>query len=229
MVVGWFVGEVCGVQGEQERGQDCSLWGPHTADNCVLHILLSPHILWPVGKVVEDLGHDMLVHPLWAPACPQKCRLYGVKSTGEIIEHDPHSCSRLFQLRQWSVQEEDDDVVHSNANLIGKLEWVHKRTHQQAEMDEDQPLQGFHQVWSQSNWSVATEVPWVRDLWYWYYAGGFPQQWYFSQLQTHVEDLLHNPAQLVCTGLEEPGADPIWSRSRSRKPSRLALACPGCS
>ena len=23
----------------------------------------------------------------------------------------------------------------------------------------------------------------------------------------------HNPAQLVCTGLGEPGADPIWTRS----------------
>lgn len=29
--------EVCSVQGEQERGQDCSLCGPCTADNCVRH------------------------------------------------------------------------------------------------------------------------------------------------------------------------------------------------
>ena len=43
--------------------------------------------------------------------------------------------------------------------------------------------------------------------------GGFPQQWHFSQLQAHVEYIFHNPAQLVCTGLEEPGADPIWTRS----------------
>ena len=28
-----------------------------------------------------------------------------------------------------------------------------------------------------------------------------------SQLQTHVEEVLHNTAQLVCTGLEKLGAD----------------------
>ena len=53
----------------------------------------------------------------------------------------------------------------------------------------------------------------MRDLWYWYQAGGFPQQWHFSQLEAHVEDILHNPAQLVCTGVEEPRADPVWTRS----------------
>ena len=55
--------------------------------------------------------------------------------------------SRFFQVRQWSVQEKDNGVVHSNARLVGKLEWVHKRTHQRVEMGKDQPLQGIHQVW----------------------------------------------------------------------------------
>ena len=35
MAVKGLVVEVCSVQGEQERGQDCSLWGSRTADYCV--------------------------------------------------------------------------------------------------------------------------------------------------------------------------------------------------
>ena len=51
--------------------------------------------------------------------------LYSVKSTREIKEHDPHSAPRLLWVRQRSVQEEDDGIVHSNARLICTLEWVH--------------------------------------------------------------------------------------------------------
>ena len=97
--------EVCSVQGEQKRGQACSL-------SQVLKYS------WSVGEVVEYLGREVLVHPCELQLVPQKCRLYGVESTGEIKEHDPHSASRLFQVRQWSVQEEHDGVVHSEARLI---------------------------------------------------------------------------------------------------------------
>lgn len=45
------MGEVCSVQGEQERDQDCSLWGPCTADNYVQHTVLRPLRLWLVGGV----------------------------------------------------------------------------------------------------------------------------------------------------------------------------------
>uniref|UniRef100_A0AAQ5YEP7 Dynamin N-terminal domain-containing protein n=1 Tax=Amphiprion ocellaris TaxID=80972 RepID=A0AAQ5YEP7_AMPOC len=31
------------------------------------------------------------------------------------------------------------------------------------------------------------------------------------QVQVHVEDLLHNPAQLICAGFHEPEADAIWT------------------
>ena len=92
--------EVCGVQGEQERGQDCSLWGPCTADYCVQHVVPSPHILWPVSDVIQDPGCGVLVHPCELQLVPQECRLYSVESTGEIKEHDPHSASRLLQVRQ---------------------------------------------------------------------------------------------------------------------------------
>lgn len=52
------MGEVCSVQGEQERDQDCSLWGPCTADNYVQHTVLRPLRLWLVGGVVEDPGSE---------------------------------------------------------------------------------------------------------------------------------------------------------------------------
>ena len=68
---GWLVGEVCSVQGEQKRGQDCSLWGPQTACNCVQHTVPSPHILLPVCEVVEDPGRE--VHPCELQLVPQKC------------------------------------------------------------------------------------------------------------------------------------------------------------
>ena len=83
----------------------------------------------------------MLVHPCELQLVPQEC---SVEKTGEIKEHDPHSASGLLQVRQSSVQEEDDGVVHSDAGLICKLERVHKRTHQRAEMDKDQPLQDLY-------------------------------------------------------------------------------------
>ena len=100
MAVRGVVVKVYGVQSEQERGQDCSLWVPCTADYCVQHIDLSPYILWLVSEVIEDPGCEVLVHPCQPQLVPQKCRLYSVKSTGEIKEHDLHSASRLLQVRQ---------------------------------------------------------------------------------------------------------------------------------
>ena len=77
-----LVVEVCGVQGKQERGQDCSLWGSRTADYCVRHVVPSPHILWPVSEVIQDPGCEVLVHPHELQLVPQECRQYSVKSTG---------------------------------------------------------------------------------------------------------------------------------------------------
>ena len=52
---------------------------------------------------------------------PQKHRLDGIESAGEIEEHDPHSASRLLQVRKSSMLEEDDSVNHSEAKMVGKL------------------------------------------------------------------------------------------------------------
>ena len=72
MAVRGLVVEVCGVQGEQERGQDCSLWGPCTAGYHVRHVVPSPHILWPVSEVIQDPGCEVLVHPCELQLVPQK-------------------------------------------------------------------------------------------------------------------------------------------------------------
>ena len=63
-------------------------------------LIQSPHILWQVGELVKNPGCEVLVHLCELQLVPQKCRLYGVESTGEIKDHDPHSASRLLQERQ---------------------------------------------------------------------------------------------------------------------------------
>ena len=100
MAVRGLVVEVCGIQREKERGPGLFPVGHCTADYCVRHVVLSPHILWPVSEVIQDPGHEVLVHPCELQLVPQECRLYGAKSTGEIKEHDPYRASRLLQERQ---------------------------------------------------------------------------------------------------------------------------------
>ena len=46
-------------------------------------------MLWLVCEVIQDPGCEPQL-------VPHKCRLYSVKSTGEIKQYDPHSASRLF-------------------------------------------------------------------------------------------------------------------------------------
>ena len=45
----------------------------------------SPHILWPVGEVVEDPGREVLVHSHEPQLVPQKRRLYCVVSMNQRI------------------------------------------------------------------------------------------------------------------------------------------------
>ncbi|MCJ8747619.1 hypothetical protein PDJAM_G00155590, partial [Pangasius djambal] len=96
---------------------------PCTADYHVRHTVLSPHILWKVGKVVQDPGCKVLVHPCVFQLVSQKRRMYSVESTRKIKKHDSHSAPRIVQVREGPVQEEDDCIVHPNARLVCKLEW----------------------------------------------------------------------------------------------------------
>lgn len=38
----------------------------------------------------------------------------------------------------------DDGIIHPNARMIGKLQWVQWRTYQCAEVAKDDPLYGLH-------------------------------------------------------------------------------------
>jgi len=76
----------------------------------------------------------------------QQSRLYGIESTGEIKEHDPHCAPSLLQLRKSSVLKVDNTVIYSDVGLVGKLQRVHCWFHHRAEISQDQFLQGLHQV-----------------------------------------------------------------------------------
>ena len=67
MAVGKLVREVCSVQGEQERGQDCCLWGHCTADTQSSHTMASR---WG-SRGSRTWGAGPLP---WAPAGPPKAQ-----------------------------------------------------------------------------------------------------------------------------------------------------------
>ena len=72
--------------------------------------------------------------------------LTALKASAIVLNQMRTATGSRWRSKLKGVTWENNDVVHSNARLIGKLEWVHKRTHQRMEMDEDQPLQGLHQM-----------------------------------------------------------------------------------
>ena len=119
-------GKVCSIKAEeersQERRQDRSLRGPCTADSYIGLTVPGPQILWTFSEVIQNPVCEVVVHPGVLHLVPQKCRLYGVESTGEIKEHDLHSTSRFLLVRESSMLEEDNSVIHSNARLVGKRE-----------------------------------------------------------------------------------------------------------
>ncbi|KAI3357227.1 hypothetical protein L3Q82_015684 [Scortum barcoo] len=51
----------------------------------------------------------------------------------------------LLQVRQGSLQQVDDGIIHPNAGLVCKLQGIHVWAHQGAEVPEDDPLQCLHQ------------------------------------------------------------------------------------
>lgn len=55
--------------------------------------------------------------------------------------------SRLVQVRERSVQEENESILDSNTRLISKL--------YRAELGKDQPLKGLHEVRCQYNCSIV--------------------------------------------------------------------------
>lgn len=120
-----------------------SLWDPHAANAHVRDTVLSSCILWSVGEIVLNPVCEVVVHLCVIQHVPQKYGLYGVESTGEIIEHNSHSVPRLLQVRKGSVQKEHNSIIHPDAGLIGKLQ-PFPMSYQVGKMDKNQPLQGLH-------------------------------------------------------------------------------------
>lgn len=102
--VGGAVSEVCSAEGEEERTQDCSLWGPCATDNNVGLTVRYPHVLWSVGEVAHDPSCEVGVHYCALQLVPQKRGLRGTECTGKIQKHDSHSAPSLFQVRKGSRQ-----------------------------------------------------------------------------------------------------------------------------
>ncbi|KAI3358311.1 hypothetical protein L3Q82_014753 [Scortum barcoo] len=86
------------------------------------------------------------------------------------------------QVRQGSLQQVDDGIIHPNAGLVCKLQGIHVWAHQGAEVPEDDPLQCLHQD-----------------------RNSF-------QTQAQVEDVADHLTELVCTVPEESGADAVRTR-----------------
>ena len=85
--------EVRGVQGEQERGENSSLWGPCAADHSVRHTVLQSEILWTTHQIVCNPGNQRGVHLHRRHLTPKQGRLDGVERIWEIKKHDSHSAS----------------------------------------------------------------------------------------------------------------------------------------
>ncbi|KAI3371773.1 hypothetical protein L3Q82_024329 [Scortum barcoo] len=187
----------------------CSLRSTSAAEKPIRLKALHPHKLWSVCEVVQNPCSEVMIQPQLAAACPQQPGLDGVECTGEIKEHDPHSASSLLQVSEGGVKEVDDGIIHPDVRLVGELQRVHEGAHQRAQMGEDQSLQRLHQMRRQSYRPVAVELLGVRCLWHWDDAGRLPELWHSPQLQAQVECVPKNPTQLVCAGLQEPGADAI--------------------
>ncbi|XP_013770368.1 uncharacterized protein LOC106456452 [Pundamilia nyererei] len=56
------VAEVCGVEVEEERGEDSPLWCACVAANLVRHIMLKTHMLWSSCEVINNPGHQRGIH-----------------------------------------------------------------------------------------------------------------------------------------------------------------------
>ena len=157
LTVVWVVPEVWGVQTKQKGRENCALWRPR-ADYHLGQTVMKPHVLWSLGEVVDGLRSQLLVHSSFLQLPSQQCKLEGVESTGEVKKHDPHSAPRLLLVRERSVQI-DDSVLHSDTRPVGELQGLKRRAHQRAKVVQDEPLQGLHQVGSQSYRSRVIGLP----------------------------------------------------------------------
>lgn len=75
------------------------------------------------GEIVQDPPHDEVVHHSSCHFITQQWWHHGVENS-EVGEHDPHSASCLLQLREGSVQQIDDCIIHPSVWLVGEMKQV---------------------------------------------------------------------------------------------------------
>lgn len=71
-----------------------------------------------VGQVVHSPACVVLVHSCVLQLAPGESWLDGIKGTGEVKEHDPHSAPGLLQVRESLMEEEVDSSIHSYVMLV---------------------------------------------------------------------------------------------------------------
>lgn len=91
--------EVRGVQGEQYRRENSSLWRPCAAYHSLRFEVPQSNKLGPFSEVICDPGHQAWVNSHLQQFDSQKEGLDGVKSAGEVKKHDSHSTASYVQVR----------------------------------------------------------------------------------------------------------------------------------
>lgn len=62
-----------------------------------------------------------------APCCEVVvCVLHGAEGTGEMKEHDSHSAPNLSQMREGSMEEENDIVIGREEGVGQEMQWMHR-------------------------------------------------------------------------------------------------------
>ena len=105
--------------------------------------MLKAHILWSASQVIHNPGH-------WN----------GVKCTGEVKKHNPHSARWLVQVGVHTVEQADNSILNSKSGLIGKLEEVQEWVDPVPEVIQDESLHDLHDVGGQCHRFVV-----LRDTW----------------------------------------------------------------
>ena len=62
------------------------------------HYIVQALVLWSANEVILNPGHKGGDPPASPSACHPVEQAYGIVSTGEVKERDPHSAPRLVQV-----------------------------------------------------------------------------------------------------------------------------------
>jgi len=69
---------------------------------------MQAHVLWSASQVFHNPGHEGGIYLHRSQLVTQQSWTDGVKCTGEVKEHDPHSTRWLIQVSKYPVERVDD-------------------------------------------------------------------------------------------------------------------------